>query len=63
MANPLTLERRADAVTPTAHDTRHVWVRNGLSHPELATWEGHVLFDALLPAMTVGLSAAPRLDD
>jgi O-methyltransferase involved in polyketide biosynthesis len=30
-----------------------VWGRNGLSHPQLATVEGRVLFDALAPAMTV----------
>jgi hypothetical protein len=34
------LRRGPDAVSPTAHYTGHVWVRNGLSHPELATWEG-----------------------
>ena len=47
-----TLRRGSDAVSPTAHYTGQVWVRNGLSHPELATWEGRVLFDALRPAMT-----------
>ncbi|HXF00196.1 MAG TPA: class I SAM-dependent methyltransferase [Solirubrobacterales bacterium] len=46
------LRRGSDAVSPTAHYTGHVWVRNGLSHPELATWEGRVLFDALRPAVT-----------
>jgi len=40
-----------DAISPTAHYTGHVWVRNGLSHPELATWEGRLLFDALQPTM------------
>ncbi len=28
-------------------------MRNGFSHPVLATWEGRVLFDALRPAMTI----------
>jgi hypothetical protein len=37
----------ADAISPTAHYTSHVWVRNGLSHPELDTWEGRVLFGTL----------------
>jgi O-methyltransferase involved in polyketide biosynthesis len=48
----LNLRRGSDAISPTAHYTGHVWVRNGLSHPELATWEGRVLFDALRPAMS-----------
>jgi O-methyltransferase involved in polyketide biosynthesis len=45
------LGRGSDAVSPTAHYTGHVWVRNGLSHPELATREGRVLFEALQPTM------------
>ncbi len=40
-----------DAISPTAHYTGHVWARNGLSHPLLATREGRVLFEALQPAM------------
>lgn len=28
------------AVSPTAHYTGETWVRNGLSHPQLATWQG-----------------------
>ena len=47
----LPLNRGPDAISPTAHYTGHVWGRNGLSHPELATFEGRLLFDALLPAM------------
>jgi hypothetical protein len=31
------------AVSPTAHYTGETWVRNGLSHPQLATWQGRVL--------------------
>lgn len=46
------LRRGSDAISPTAHYTGHVWVRNGLSHPALATGEGRLLFDALVPAMT-----------
>jgi O-methyltransferase involved in polyketide biosynthesis len=30
-----------------------VWARNGLSHPELATTEGRVLFESLQPAMMI----------
>ena len=41
----------SDRISPTAHSTGYVWARNGLSHPELATREGRVLFEALQPAM------------
>lgn len=41
----------SDAISPTAHYTGHVWSRNGLSHPALATREGALLFAALQPAM------------
>jgi O-methyltransferase involved in polyketide biosynthesis len=51
MALPDNLRRGLDAISPTAHYTGHVWVRNGLSHPELGTREGRVMFDALAPAM------------
>ena len=44
-------------ISPTAHYTGYVWARNGLSHPELATTEGRVLFDALQPAMIVSRAA------
>jgi O-methyltransferase involved in polyketide biosynthesis len=35
------------AVSPTAHYTGETWVRLGLSHPELATWQGRALHGAL----------------
>ena len=38
-------------VGPTAHYTGYVWARNGLSHPELSTTEGRLLFDSLQPVM------------
>lgn len=38
-------------IGPTAHFTGYVWARNGLSHPELATREGRVLYESLRPAM------------
>jgi O-methyltransferase involved in polyketide biosynthesis len=41
----------SDRISPTAHYTGYVWARNGLSHPELATREGRLLFDALQPVM------------
>jgi O-methyltransferase involved in polyketide biosynthesis len=47
------LSRGSEAISPTAHYTGHVWSRNGLSHPEFATREGRVLFEALRPAMTL----------
>src|SRR5215207_4633149 len=53
MAIHPSLRRGPDAISPTAHYTGQVWVRHGLSHPELATWEGRMLFDALRPAMSV----------
>jgi O-methyltransferase involved in polyketide biosynthesis len=40
-------------VSPTAHYTGYVWARNGLSHPELSTPEGRVLFESLRPVMAV----------
>lgn len=51
MLNPL--RRGSDAVSPTAHYTGHVWVRNGLSHPELATSEGRLFFAATAPTMAL----------
>ncbi len=49
----LGLRRGPDAVSPTAHYTGQTWVRNNLSHPELATWQGRVFHDALRPAMAI----------
>lgn len=43
----------SEAVSPTAHYTGYVWARNGLSHRELETFEGRILFESLRPAMTV----------
>src|SRR5689334_5047367 len=48
---PIPFGGAPDAISPTAHYTGHVWVRNDLSHPELATVEGRVMFDAVEPAM------------
>ena len=45
--------RGSEAISPTAHYTGQVWVRNGLSHPELGTLEGRLFYDALVPAMTL----------
>jgi O-methyltransferase involved in polyketide biosynthesis len=45
------LARTSDAISPTAHYTGFVWARNGLSHPELQTIEGRVLFELVRPSM------------
>ncbi|MFI5003394.1 MAG: hypothetical protein ACHQE6_00120 [Solirubrobacterales bacterium] len=52
--------RGPQAISSTAHDTGYVWVRNGLSHPELATREGRALFEALRPVMTLSGVLADR---
>jgi O-methyltransferase involved in polyketide biosynthesis len=41
------------SISPTAHYTGYVWARNGLSHRELSTVEGRVLYETLRPAMTL----------
>jgi O-methyltransferase involved in polyketide biosynthesis len=52
------------AISPTAHYTGYVWFRNGLSHPELATGRGRVLFETLRPAMAVSRTlGGPTLED
>lgn len=51
MPAQLSLRRRSEAISPTAHYTGHVWTRNALSHSALATLEGRALFGALEPAM------------
>jgi O-methyltransferase involved in polyketide biosynthesis len=45
-------------ISPTAHYTGYVWARNGLSHPELETVEGRILFESLRP--TLALTSALR---
>jgi O-methyltransferase involved in polyketide biosynthesis len=53
----------SDAISPTAHYTGQVWLRNGLSHPRLGTIEGRVLFDALHPVMVAsGAIGGPSLE-
>jgi O-methyltransferase involved in polyketide biosynthesis len=41
-------------ISPTAHYTGYVWARNGLSHPELETLEGRLLYESLRGTMAVG---------
>ena len=51
------------AISPTAHYTGETWVRNGLSHPELATWQGRLFYDSLvLPNAASKLLGGPSLE-
>ena len=51
------------AVSPTAHYTGETWVRLGLSHPELATWQGRALHGALaLPNAASKALGGPTLE-
>ena len=43
----------SETISPTAHYTGYVWARNGMSHRELETIEGRILFESLRPAMTI----------
>ncbi len=53
----------SDRIGPTAHYTGYVWARNGLSHPELETIEGRILFNSLQPAMIASrLAGGPTLE-
>jgi O-methyltransferase involved in polyketide biosynthesis len=55
--------RGPESISPTAHYTGHVWRRNDLSHEELGTVEGRLLFDALAPAMMFSrLAGGPTLE-
>lgn len=51
------------AVSPTAHYTGQTWVRNGLSHPALATWQGRALHRTLaLPNTASRTLGGPTLE-
>jgi len=51
------------AVSPTAHYTGETWVRSGLSHPQLATWQGRFLHCALaLPNAASKAAGGPTLE-
>ena len=43
----------SSSISPTAHYTGYVWVRNGLAPQALATPEGRLFYHAVEPAMTV----------
>jgi O-methyltransferase involved in polyketide biosynthesis len=50
-------------VSPTAHYTGETWVRNGLSHPQLATWQGRALHLGLaLPLAASKVLGGPTLN-
>jgi hypothetical protein len=52
-----------EAISPTAHYTGETWVRNGLSHPELETWQGRALHRALaLPFAASRALGGPTLN-
>jgi len=51
------------AVSPTAHYTGEAWVRNGLSHRELSTWQGRALHLGLaLPNAASKAVGGPTLE-
>lgn len=51
------------AISPTAHYTGETWVRNGLSHPRLATWQGRVLHGTMaLPNAASRMLGGPSLE-
>lgn len=51
------------AISPTAHYTGETWVRNGLSHPELATWQGRLFHGTLaLPNAASKALGGPSLE-
>jgi O-methyltransferase involved in polyketide biosynthesis len=53
----------SSSISPTAHYTGQVWVRNGLSHPGLSTLEGRAMFESLRVPMTVSrLLGGPTLE-
>lgn len=50
-------------ISPTAHYTGETWVRNGLSHPQLATWQGRMLhLGFALPLAASKAVGGPTLD-
>jgi O-methyltransferase involved in polyketide biosynthesis len=56
-------EESSAAISPTAHYTGETWVRNGLSHPDLATWQGRLFHGTLaLPNAASKLLGGPSLD-
>ncbi|MGN6815600.1 MAG: class I SAM-dependent methyltransferase, partial [Solirubrobacterales bacterium] len=51
------------AISPTAHYTGETWVRNGLSHPQLATWQGRLFHRTMaLPNAASRMLGGPSLE-
>jgi O-methyltransferase involved in polyketide biosynthesis len=50
---PVGRAQSSEKVSPTAHYTGYVWARNGLSHPELSTRQGRVMYESLRPVMAI----------
>lgn len=55
--------RSSGSISPTAHYTGETWVKNGLSHPRLATWQGRLFHATLaLPNALSRRFGGPSLD-
>ncbi|HEX6781693.1 MAG TPA: class I SAM-dependent methyltransferase [Solirubrobacterales bacterium] len=52
----MTENEGSGAISPTAHYTGETWVRNGLSHPQLETWQGRLFHRALALPMAASRS-------
>lgn len=60
---PVTGSEGSGAVSPTAHYTGEIWVRHGLSHPQLSTWQGRMLHRGFaLPLAASKALGGPTLD-
>lgn len=59
---PFKQRRHASPISATAHHTGYVWVKNGLSHPALATRRGRAGYCALAPLMFFSHHALGRPD-
>lgn len=58
------MTRNSDTISPTAHYTAQVWLRNGLSDERLRTSQGAFLWHVLAPAMAASRRiGGPTLQD
>ena len=56
-------ESSSGSISPTAHYTGETWVKHGLSHPGLATWQGRLFHGTMaLPNALSRLAGGPSLD-
>jgi len=59
----VTASEGSSAISPTAHYTGETWVRNGLSHPQLGTWQGRMLhYGSALPFAVSRTLGGPTLE-